>query len=103
MPARRSWRGRERRQAFVSAASNLSVCRDLTCVLGAHVCDENRNTRGASLMVDQGEVLWCVIEIAPIWGLFWPFLRVRAVSAKTATFWPRSHQTARLTAQRDGT
>ena len=64
MPARRSWRGRERRQAFVSAASNLSACGDLTCVLGAHVCDENRNTRGASLMVDQGEVPRFMIKTA---------------------------------------
>ena len=36
-------------------------------------------------------------------GLFWPFLLVRPVSAKTTTFWPRSHQNARLTAQCDGT
>ena len=48
-------------------------------------------------------VLWCAIEMKPILGLFWPFLLVRPVSAKTATFWPRSHQNARLTAQRDGT
>ena len=43
------------------------------------------------------------IEMKPIEGLFWPFLLVRPISAKTGTFWPRSHQHARLTAQRDGT
>jgi hypothetical protein len=40
----------------------------------------------------------------PRFGAFWGlFLLVRPVSAKTATFWPRSHQSARLTAQCDGT
>ena len=47
-------------------------------------------------------VLWWPIETTPILGVFWHFLLVRPVSAKTATFWPRSHQTARLTAQCDG-
>jgi len=42
------------------------------------------------------------IEMTPIFGFLGPFLLVRPVSAKTATFWPRSHQAARLTAQRDG-
>ena len=37
-----------------------------------------------------------------VFGVLGPFLLVRPVSAKTATFWPRSHQSARLTAQRDG-
>ena len=48
-------------------------------------------------------LLGCAIEMKPILGPFWPFLLVRPVSAKTATFWPRSHQNARLTAQCDGT
>ena len=48
-------------------------------------------------------LLWCRQKSGIFLGLFWPFLLVRAVSAKTATFWPRSHQNARLTAQCDGT
>ena len=48
-------------------------------------------------------LLWWPIEITPILGVFWPFLLVRPVPAKTATFWQRSHHRARLTAQRDGT
>ena len=54
------------------------------------------NTRNRNIL------LGCTIEMKPILALFWPFLLVRPVSAKTATFWPRSHQSARLTAQRDG-
>ena len=37
-------------------------------------------------------LLWWGIETAPIFDDFWPFLLVRPVSEKTATFWPRSHQ-----------
>ena len=48
-------------------------------------------------------LLWGPLEVDTLFGLFWPFLLVRPVSAKTATFWLRSHQNARLTAQRDGT
>ena len=50
-----------------------------------------------------GKLLWWPLEVVGGGVDFGPFLLVRPVSAKTATFWPRSHQTARLTAQRDGT
>ena len=75
---------------------------EIVIEIGIGIWNWNRD-RDASDESDNVSGSRSTLQVVTLFGLFWPFLLVRPVSAKTATFWPRSHQNARLTAQCDGT